>query len=768
MKKLFLKLVAFSVHHPKTVLFIVFAVTVFFLTQIPKIQIDTDPENMLSADEPVRVTHREVKRDFALHDSFVLGVVDENNPNGVFTPATLERIEKVSREILKIDGVIAADLISPVTTDDIQADEGLLRIEPLLPKTVTDQKTADSVREAALSNPILKDLLVSGDGKAIAIFIPIKEKNLSYRVSKEIEAIVESYGGGETYHITGLPVAEDTFGVEMFRQMGISAPMAGVLIFLLMLFFFRSFSLVLSSMMVAMATVIWSMGALIGAGFSMHIMSSMIPIFLMPIAVLDSIHILSEFHDRFEETRDRRSTILGVIDELFTPMFFTSLTSAVGFASLISTPIPPVRVFGAFVAMGIIVAWVVTIIFIPAWIMLLPERFLRGFGKASSVAGVMRRVQESLGHFAIRNSWLIIALSVVVLIISAYGITKTTVNDNPSRWFHSGHPLRVAERVLNSHFGGTYMAYLVLEGAQPGVMKEPATLAYIEDLQKELSTVDLIGKTTSLADVVKKVSFELNDEKPEFNAIPDTRKKAAQYLFLYEMSGDPGDLYHLVDPEYRMANIWVQLKSGDNQDMQRVERFVDTLMAKTPPPEGIMTKWAGLTYLNVVWQDKMVTGMLKALAGGAVTVFILMVILFRSPLFGFISMIPLSLTVAFIYGLIGFAGKDYDMPVAVLSSLTLGISIDFAIHLCQRTRQINKEAGDWRTTIEKLYDEPVRAIIRNMVVISMGFLPLFFSPLVPYQTVGFFFAAIMAVSGAVTLVVLPALMNVLRRRLRLE
>ena len=113
--------------------------------------------------------------------------------------------------------------------------------------------------------------------------------------------------------MTGLPVAEDTFGAEMFKQMGIAAPAAGLLVLLLMFFFFRSASLVIAPMLVALATVVTTMGLLIGAGFTVHIMSSMIPIFLMPIAVVDSVHILSEFADTYPRIGDRRETVRVVM-----------------------------------------------------------------------------------------------------------------------------------------------------------------------------------------------------------------------------------------------------------------------------------------------------------------------------------------------------------------------------------------------------------------------------------------------------------------------
>jgi len=121
-------------------------------------------------------------------------------------------------------------------------------------------------------------------------------------------------------------------------------------------------------------------------------------------------------------------------------------------------------------------------------------------------------------------------------------------------------------------------------------------------------------------------------------------------------------------------------------------------------------------------------------------------------------MIPLTITIVLTYGLIGLFGKDYDMPVAVLSSLALGLSVDFAIHFLDRSRVIQAETGDWKETMGRMFQEPGRAITRNAVVIAIGFLPLLASPLVPYNTVGFLMAAIMIVSSVVTVLLLPAIM----------
>jgi predicted RND superfamily exporter protein len=126
-------------------------------------------------------------------------------------------------------------------------------------------------------------------------------------------------------------------------------------------------------------------------------------------------------------------------------------------------------------------------------------------------------------------------------------------------------------------------------------------------------------------------------------------------------------------------------------------------------------------------------------------------------------MIPLTFTIGIIYGVIGLIGKDYDMPVAVLSSLTLGLAVDFAIHFLQRTRMTMVKTGDWAVTVREMFEEPARAISRNIIVISIGFTPLLFAPLIPYQTVGIFLAAIMLYSGLATLWMLPALLTVMQK-----
>ena len=843
MNSLSSKLVAISTQKPLWVYVILLLLTLGVGSQIPRITIDTDPENMLDADHPARVFHNQTKADFGMYDAIVVGVVDDENSQGVYNQSSLTDIFDLTESILSIDGVVDADLMSISTVDNIsQAEAGTIRFEWMMPNPPADEAAAAQIQTNIERLPLLYDTLVSQNGKAAAIYVPILDKNESYRIAEEIRATINQFDGTEQWYITGLPVAEDQFGFEMFLQMGISAPMAGLTIFILLFVFFRSIPLIIAPMVVAMATVIVTMGLLIGFGFTVHIMSSMIAIFLMPIAVVDSVHILSEFSDRYKPGEDLNAVVKEVVGHLFTPMLYTSITSSVGFFSLMLTPIPPVQVFGAFVGFGILFAFVVTIVFIPAYLSRMSDKALNNLQEAlhqetSGDGSRIARIARGLGRIATGYKGSLLLALGAIFAVSVWGVTQIQINDNPVRWFKSDHEIRVADRVLNENFAGTYNAYLVLtdrsEQAMPQSMlndqaipaslqdwreetlvtvqggapaealqnlifaiddklfddltteetdyldavmakveaansqsktfQNPEILAYIEKLQLALQESGLVGKSNALPDVVKVVNRELRSGEQNDYALPDSSNAVAQTLLQYQSSHRPNDLWHFVTPDYRAALVWLQLTSGDNQDMTAVVQLVSDYISANPLPVGIEADWAGKAYLNVVWQENMVAGMLNSLMGAFVTVVVMMIVLFRSLIYGVLAMLPLTITITFIYGLIGIVGKDYDMPIAILSALTLGLSVDFAIHFLERARATFNQTGSVKQTMAILFEEPATAISRNALVIALGFTPLLFAPLVPYITVGVFLASIMAISALVTLMLLPAVMSLGRK-----
>jgi len=756
MKKKFLNL---SIRHPRWVLAIAAVITVAAGAQFPKVKIDTDPENMLPADEAARVHHEEIKETFELSDFLAIGVV---HGDGVFQPSILDRVARLTAGLEDVEGVVFEDIIAPTEVDDIFATaDGGLRVETLMVDVPQSREEGEAIHARILVNPLLRGKLASDDGQALALLVPLEDKAYAEPVANWVKDFLAKESFEENYYVAGLPVAEVTFGSAMFQQMAISAPLAFLVIFALMMFFFRRFVMVLAPMLVAIMTVVWTMGLLIGMGFTVHIMSSMIPVFLIPIAVLDSIHLLSETHDHYRRHDSMTSTLRWVFDELFVPMTFTSLTTIVGFAALIFTPIPPVQVFGAFVAIGVFIAWLLSMTFTPAYAVLVPARALESFGAVHEGEGAPPSHLRKILNFSLRNRTALVVGLIVLLAVSAVGLSKIVVNDNPTKWFRADHPIRVADEVMNEHLAGTYMAYLELEGEEEGAFLDPVWMGYLDRLQAHLNEQPNVGGTSSVGDVVKKVQTELLDHADGSDQIPQSREEIAQFLFLYEISGgSPDDLFKFVTSDHARANIWVQMPQGENREVHAVMHSVDEYVQDNPMPAGMVLQWAGLSYVNVIWQERMVSGMGKALLGSFITVLIMMMLLFRSIPLGLLAMIPLSATILMTYGFVGWIGRPYDMPIAVLSSLSLGLSVDFAIHFIQRTRELMQQyEGDFQRAMHAFFESPAQALARNIVVIALGFVPMFFATLIPYQTVGAYFFAIMVVSGGATFLILPAVLS---------
>ncbi len=658
----------FALRRPKVVVHVVLLAVVLSSLGFVRLSVDTDPENMLPADDPVRLRNAALEADFGVGPSIAIGLF------GQATETT--------------DGQASLWAVA----DDLAARDDVVAVNA-----------------------------VAMDGEpGVALLVSITEKDRATDVADRAEELIAERDALEDAEvaIAGQPLAEDAFGQQMFIQMAVFAPLAGAMVFALLLAFFRRLRLVLPAMALAMATVIITMGLLVGSGNTLHIMSSMIPIFLMPIAILDSVHLLSEFFDRYRGRR-RAELIEEITADLARPIGFTSLTTGVGFAALLLVPIPPVRLFGLFVSIGVFLAWLFTLTLLPAMLVLIPEPRLSTTPSTGDDQPRSGDRLEALGPLVVTHRRLILTAFAGVALVAVPLLTTITVNDNPVRWFRSDHEIRQASEDLGRVLPGTFGASLVLTETEPGALDRPESRAAVAALT------------------------EVMVDQPEVGAV-------RTYL------DGPGPTLRSESGTGPVANLSLALRTGDNTAMAQVVEAADDQLVRQPIP-GVTVEWAGEAYLNLTWQEKMVTGMLVGFATTLAVILVLLVVLFRSLRWALAAVAPVLWTVLVVYAGLALLGRDFDMPVAVLSTMVLGIGVDFAIHFVERHRALAARHQSTSAAIAEFYREPARALTRNAVVIAIGFAPLVFSSLVPYVVVGVLLASIVGLSWLASLVVLPAL-----------
>jgi len=755
------KLTNFSIRHPKLVIFLSILVTLAFATQIPRVKTDTDPKNMLPATSEVRVYNDQVEKAFALHkDVIVLGIV---NPNTVFNPATLIKIERITNAVFQLKGVVLEDVISFTTADNVIAEENNLTVQPLLTTIPQTELEIDAFKQSLVENPIWVGRLISEDGKTTAIYIPLEPGANAKLIADQLKEIVKKEKGEEEYYIAGDPVARDTFGAEMFKQMALFSPLAGMIMMVALFLMFGNLSLVFSILAVAFMSITWSMGLLIGLGFPVHIMSSMIPVFLMAIST-DSIHIFNEFYFRFNEVRDKKRAVTDTLDSVGAPVRYTALATAVGFAVLALGGIIPVRVFGLFVAFGTMVIRLMSFTFLPAVMVLQKEEKLLKASQRDSLEKGASVWLGKLGRFALARPKTLLAAGILLLALAIVGINQIRVNNNMVKWFKANSELREADRIMNANLGGTSLGYIVAQANSEGEIVQPANLSYLEAVQQDLGRLEIVGKTTSLADLVKRMHQVMNQDNPEFYRIPEDKKIIAQYLFMFGMAAKPSSLNNLVDYPFQQANLMVQLKTWDAQAMQEVIDHMNNYQTAHPQAD-LKLKPAGTAYFNLVWNNEVLYDMVKIFGVALILVFLILSLNFRSFKWGLISYFPLIFSILLIYGFIGFIGKDFDMPISVLSTLSLGMAVDFAIHFVKRFKQRYQEQKNLQQALLWTVERPGKGILRNALLFSLAFSVMVFASLTPYITVGIFIAALMMISAFLTLIYLPALIILFQRNL---
>ncbi|HTL99679.1 MAG TPA: MMPL family transporter [Candidatus Omnitrophota bacterium] len=562
-------------------------------------------------------------------------------------------------------------------------------------------------------------------------------------------------------------MARDTFGAEMFRLMAVFSPVAALVMFVAIYLMFRSFLMAASMLGVAMVAILWSIGALVALGFPVHIMSSMSPVFLMAIAT-DSIHIFNEFSFRRREAAGRREAVLATMDAVARPVRYTALATAAGFAVLLFMTIVPVKVFGGVIVFGTLVLRLLSFSFIPAVLMLLPSGAAEAAPDEKSPPSVARgpgalgRFVHALTTAGTRRPGLVLGALVVVLALSVAGMTRIVVNNNMIGWFKPSSELRRADHAVNAALGGTSLAYIVATSNRSEGFNSPEALRTLEALQTRLAKLPVVGKTTSVADYVKRINRELNGDDPRMETIPNDPGAVGQCLFLFSSSARSTDLVNVIDDTYTKANVWVQLKTWDASAMREVLHAVDDFKRSAPP--WITFTPAGIAYFNLVWNDEVLGDMIRGFALALIVVFVILAVNFRSVRWALVGCAPLLVTILVIYGVVGWSGKQFDMPIAVLSCLSLGMAVDFSIHFIGRFQQRRADAPSEPPAEALLWtaDRPGRGILRNAVLFAGSFAVMLFAPLTPYVTVGAFIVAMMLLSALLTLLLVPALIVTFR------
>jgi len=751
---------SFIVHRAWVILILLSIATVGFVSQVPNLKMETNLEEMLPKSMDAYTNKKKLEKLFSSADMVVIGI-ENTGEQGIYQPHTLALVEEITQWLKtrkEFRTLALADLMSLSTIKDLRGTEDGMEVELFMPQALTQQNQMNHLKERLIDNGIYMGSIVSDDGKGTLIVVRpdsayIGHYHEIYKLIKDKVATIQARGGPETILITGRPVIEGVFGIYMPEDMKHMQPIILALLALLLFLSFRNVRGVLIPLAVVILSELWMLGTMAALGIPMYTVTTLLPVLILAIGIADSVHLLT--HIRIEAGREAESdkfkSIVRGMHGMWSPILMTTLTTAAGFLAMLTSDLLPMRFFGVFAAVGIIYAFIITILFIPAIEAVLPHRE-EPINKLAFAAYL-----KWMTHIVAAYPQRIIAGFTMLLLISVIGLSQLQVNSSLVSEFRPSDPLRQADEMLNRHFAGTTTLDIMLDtGKQDGVLR-PDFLQGMNQLQLAVEKEAVVGDSSSIAELLAEMNKVMHEGKQNHRTVPVSSDLAAQYLLLYSFSGAPDDFDSFITSDYRQAHIRIQLKTDSSADAGHLVQLLES-HAKAWFPTSTM-EFAGTAFTTYRFSDLIISGQIQSLLLALAFIFILCFMMFRRFSDALLSMLPVSMAVIVIYGIMGFIGMPLEIGTAITGAMALGIGVDFAIHYLYRYRFYEQANLNYHQIITATNEETGRAILFNSLVVIGGFLVLLTAHLYPQVKLGALVASSMAICYLATCYLFPVLLR---------
>ena len=744
-----------ALKHPWIVVLTVTAITVFFFVKmITNSRMETNLDKYMPQDHPAFVYSDKAEKWFDIKDGIIIAL---QNKNGVFNYTTLSKIKKLTKELQKMKEINKNDVTSLYTADNIVGTEDGLDVRAFYKRVPKDSAKLAELRQKVITNNMVYGKLVSKDETVAVVIARIGDNVFTQDFYHRILKLAKKYEGPEKVYVAGRPIVEGTLAYLGPKDMQRMVPIVVIVITLVLFLLLRSAKSTFLTLLVVVLSSIWAFGAMATLNIPIYSVSTMIPVMLIAIGIAYGVHLYSHLFHYMEEHPgiSKLEASKNMLQEMWKPVMMAAVTTMVGFISLLTSQVYPVKYFGIFSAFGVLVAFLLSVLFIPAGIMILglPKRKKTG-SNGEELDPNENRFAYRFADYLIGHKKLVYISTVAIVALSLYGTSKVWINSSFLDKFEKNSEIRKTDRFINEHFGGTSTLNVILEGDRPDTFKEPKVLKAMAKLQDDVvNSLPVVGDAFSLVDFLKRMNKVMHADSAEYDRIPDNQNLIAQYLLLYEMSGDPANLWRVVTEDYKKANLTFQLKSDNSKALNSAIAIIEKYRPEFKKM-GVKVNYAGSGYKALVFTDLILEGQISSLALSLLIVIVLLSLMFKKIKIGLIGSIPIIITTFISFGIMGLFDIPLSSTTALISSIAIGIGIDYAVHFIDRYRINAALTHDKIKTSHFTMHHSGKAILFNAIVVIAGFMVLLFSVFPPNRSLGLLVSLNMFTSFVGTLTIM--------------
>ena len=685
---------SFVVSHPVPVLVIGAVVALVLGSGAFRLTRNTSPDAFIPPNHPALAAKQRVDAMFGLADPIAVGVI-RDAPGGVFNPKTLALIQDLTREIKKLPHIGPADVFSLATESGVYFDKnGEVGFDRLMKQVPTDAAGCEALKKDVLSYELYRGTLVAADGSAACIVIQLRDERHADDIYRELrELLAKLPVNDERLVVAG----EAAVRVRMGRAVSDDALRMNFIVplvmFVLIVLAYRTARGTLLPLCVIGAAAAFALGLMGWCSVPVFIVTNGIFVVIMALSVSYSLNLMGQYYEEQLNIRgrSREEVIVTACTTLFFPVLVTSTTDFTGFLAFWFTGgMPPIMYFGLFTCAGVLGALIYAFTVLPAGLAILPLKMSRAVVRQNlpGTPGLVSALLGRMGGLVFRRRRVVLAVGAVLLGLGCWGASKLIVNDARILAFKNRHPLVQAAKALNEKFDGTTQLNIVLTASDKGALLRPEALRQIESLEAFTETLPHVGGTHSVAGWVKRAHQKLNEEKPEFYAIPSDPKDTKFYLDSLSAPTCPMSslLREVIDPTYTTANLIVRMRSSEYIHERQVIQAVEKYLAEQFPEPAWKTELAGRVNLDYHWMRMIKTSHIWGVIFSAFFTLLQTALMFRSVVAGLLCTVTVGFVCLVDYAVMGLAGIPLGVGTSMFASIAIGVGVNPAIHILDRLR----------------------------------------------------------------------------------
>tara|TARA_B100001250_G_C19806888_1_gene793750 strand:- start:28 stop:2340 length:2313 start_codon:yes stop_codon:yes gene_type:complete len=699
---------------------------------------------------------QEMQHVFNKRDNIAVLIVPESGD--VMTADMLELVKEYTEAAWQTPFSSRVDSIS--NFQHTWSEEDDMMVDNLVPDGVElTPEVRERIRGLAVNEPALRNSLISPDSRVTMINIntqmPDNHDNTAnvIEVSEFVHGLsdqfAEKYPGVKFYHTGVIPI-NYSFATEGQKDMTTLIPAMLLLIVVLLALMLRSPLAMLATVTILVMTIMATMGLGGWLGFFLSTGTINVPIVVLTIAVADCVHIVASMQYAQRQGQTRREAVAYSLRLNWMPIFITSATTAVGFLTLMMSESPVFVDFGVLSAIGVMLAYLLSVTLFPALLVVLPI----GQGKAGRQQSAL---MDGLANFVIRRQKpLLIFGSVLAVGIGALSLNND-INDVSTEYFAKSTEFRQSVDKRAETLSGTQSIDFALYTGEEGGANDPQFIRIMRDFSAWLLQQPEVDHVATLSDTFKRLNMNMHGDDRSWYEIPDDRELAAQYLLLYEMSLPYGlDLNNQLNIDKSAVRLTVTVKNFGSREMVDLEERAREWMTSNGPDVRLTAASPGLMFAHI--GETNMKSMIKSIFLAFVIISGILVVALKSVRLGLISLLPNILPALVGFGFWSLISGEINLALSIVSSMTLGIIVDDTVHFLSKYQYARKDGMDAEAAVRYAFASVGRALLITTIVLALGFSMLMFSAFRLNSDMGMATSLVIVIALIIDFLLLPPML----------